>query len=712
MKLQICFSLIITVLLTCIACEEKIDRAALVTRHNITHSGTDSLSSLTVGNGEFAFTADITGLQTFPNHYERGIPLGTMSQWGWHSFPNPENYTLDDVARYYKVGQDSVPYWYQYSKSSDERKIEATNWLRENPHRLHLGLIGLEMLKDDSTRVEINDIRNPKQHLNLWTGELISEFEIEGILVKVNTLCHQELDMIAVRIESDLIKKGRLSVKLNFPYARHEKFSPGYDLNSPDKHTTRVEDSGDSYTVFERSLDDDKYYTRMDWLGVAEISELYEHIYLLQPKANDTSLECQVIFSDQIPDKSLPSYTETTENNKVKWRKFWESGGAIDFSSCTDPRAFELERRVVLSQYLTKIQCSGSLPPQETGLTYNSWHGKFHLEMHWWHALHFILWKRPELIEEQMDYYYRVFEKARETAVLQGYDGVRWQKMTDPWGRESPSNVGPFLIWQQPHIIYYTELLYKYYNEDKDILNKYKMLLFATADFMASYARYDSTRSEYILGPALIPAQERFSPATTINPTFELAYWYWGLKTAQLWRERLELPPDKTWQHVIDNLAPMPVQNKLYLFTENATDSYTNQHYLTDHPMVLGTIGFLPPSPRLDRAIMNNTLDKVQKVWHWETCWGWDFPLLAMNASALDRSALAVDMLLMDTQKNSYLVNGHNYQEARLSLYLPGNGGLLTAVAMMCTYLGEDGKNGFPSDGSWDVKFENLQEIY
>ena len=40
--------------------------------------------------------------------YENGIPLGTHSDWGWHSFPNPENYTLDDVTRYYKVGNDLI----------------------------------------------------------------------------------------------------------------------------------------------------------------------------------------------------------------------------------------------------------------------------------------------------------------------------------------------------------------------------------------------------------------------------------------------------------------------------------------------------------------------------------------------------------------------------------------------------------------------------
>ena len=55
--------------------------------------------------------------------------------------------------------------------------------------------------------------------------------------------------------------------------------------------------------------------------------------------------------------------------------------GIVDFGLCKDPRARELERRVVLSQYLLAIQDAGDTPPQETGLTYNSWFGKFHLEM-------------------------------------------------------------------------------------------------------------------------------------------------------------------------------------------------------------------------------------------------------------------------------------------------------------------------------------------
>jgi len=66
---------------------QAINRMALVQRHNVVVTSADSLSSLTVGNGKFAFTVDITGLQSFPDNYARGIPLGTQSEWGWHSFP-------------------------------------------------------------------------------------------------------------------------------------------------------------------------------------------------------------------------------------------------------------------------------------------------------------------------------------------------------------------------------------------------------------------------------------------------------------------------------------------------------------------------------------------------------------------------------------------------------------------------------------------------
>src|SRR5882757_1382413 len=72
--------------------QAKINRQALVERHTVINKTADTLASLSVGNGAFAFTVDITGLQSFPDVYKAGVPLGTQSEWGWHSFPNDSGY--------------------------------------------------------------------------------------------------------------------------------------------------------------------------------------------------------------------------------------------------------------------------------------------------------------------------------------------------------------------------------------------------------------------------------------------------------------------------------------------------------------------------------------------------------------------------------------------------------------------------------------------
>ena len=80
------------------------DRKALVSRHNPANTRLDTRSPLTVGNGEFAFTADITGLQSFPDRYLEGIPLCTQAQWGWHTTPIGEGLNRDDFRlRMYDV---------------------------------------------------------------------------------------------------------------------------------------------------------------------------------------------------------------------------------------------------------------------------------------------------------------------------------------------------------------------------------------------------------------------------------------------------------------------------------------------------------------------------------------------------------------------------------------------------------------------------------
>jgi hypothetical protein len=276
--------------------------------------------------------------------------------------------------------------------------------------------------------------------------------------------------------------------------------------------------------------------------------------------------------------------------------------------------------------------------------------------------------------------------------------------MVGPDGRESPSTVGTYLIWQQPHFIFFSESLYRNSENPASILEKYKDLVFETAGFMASYAWYEESKDRYVLGPVLIPAQESLRLETTINPSFEVAYWYWGLKTAQEWRVRSGIEPDPKWADVIEKLSELPVAGGLYLCSEDTRDSYENPRYLSDHPIVSAVSGMLPVTEKVDRKILAATLDTIMAKWNWQSTWGWDFPMLAMSAASIGRSGQAIDFLLMDAPKNRYLVNGHNYQDSRLALYLPGNGGLLTAVARMCV------EKQFPDDGKWEIRFENLNK--
>jgi hypothetical protein len=327
--------------------------------------------------------------------------------------------------------------------------------------------------------------------------------------------------------------------------------------------------------------------------------------------------------------------------------------------------------------------------------------------MHWWHGVHWALWNRLGLLEKSLGYYSDIFEKAKNKAEIQGYNGVRWPKMTGPAGNDSPSGVGEFLIWQQPHIIYFAELVYRE-RPNAETLNKYAQLVFETAEFMADFARWDAENNRYILGPPLIPAQESLGKEKTYNPPFEVAYWRWGLSIAQKWRQRMNLPENEDWKKVMDGLPPFAQKDRLYLAAESAPDSYENEHYYSDHPMVLGAFGLLPETVPSEKQIMENTFNYIAENWNWPRTWGWDYPMASICAVRLGKPEEALELLLKDVQKNTYLPNGHNYQDDRLRIYLPGNGGLLWAVAAMCTgFEGNESLNpGFPED--WKVKWENL----
>ena len=682
----------------------KIDRLALVKRNNPQVAQFEALSSLSAGNGNFAVTVDATGLQTFPEIYTDGIPLGTQSQWGWHSFPNTDRFTTEETLKDYNFRGWDEPYAVQFNEAG--RSQDAANYFRINPHRLHLGYIGLELTEKDGNKLLPEQITGLNQELDLWKGIIHSRFMIGIDSAAVTTAVHPDKDQMAVLLQSALIGKGLMQVNLRFPYPTGGHVDDATDWTSPEKHQTEIVAQDEHSFLLKRTLDSTVYYVALRFEGEATLTEKEAHYFVLTPRSDTFAFTCT--FTEELPESDSTPVQESFNASSVYWTSFWQNGGAVDFSKSTDERAAELERRVVLSQYLMAIQSAGDYPPQETGLTYNSWYGKFHLEMHWWHAVHFALWNRTELLERSMDWYATAYPKAKEIAESQQFEGARWMKMTDPSATEAPSKVGSFLIWQQPHFIYMAELIYRN-KHSPEVLDKYGFLVEETARFMASFATYDELEGRYLL-KGIIPAQETLRASETINPPFELSYWHYALSVAQQWRERMGQQRDPRWDELIDKLSPLASRDGLYLASEDATDTYKDIRFTSDHPAVLGAFGMMPECKLVRRETMQHTLDWIWDNWNWDKTWGWDYPMTAMSAARLGDPEKAVGALLMDKRTNTYLVNGHNYQDARLRVYLPGNGGLLTAVAMMCA--GWDGNEentpGFPKNGKWNVQWEDL----
>ena len=676
---------------------EPIDREAVVKRHRVCTTGTLLKSPAQVGNGKFAFGMDITGLQTF-------VPFNTLSDWSWHSFPLPEGMRAED---YRPVVVETHGKKIAYELRNPDQP-ELSEWLTKNPHRYNLGRIGFRLLREDGTEAREIDLGNARQEIDLWTGVVYSRFELNRKEVKVRTVCHPDKDMIGVSIESELLNDGNMSIYLDFPYpdGRYFKHYIGrYDTISG--HTSTFEKLAPNSVRIARTMDDTHYYATLDWTGPATFSRESEkaHTFLLQPRHTSTfSFTC--CFSPEPVADVTESVASIERKSAVSWEKYWRSGAAVDLSGSKDPRWLELERRIVLSQYLMRANESGLFPPQESGLVNNGWFGRFHFEMIWWHGVHYGLWNRMECFDNYLNVYKDFMPEALERAKSEGRSGARWPKCTGNFNREWPGSAHAYLIWHEPHPIYFAEMQYRQ-KPVPETLEKWKDVVLNTADYMADYLFYDKKTKQYVLGPPVVVVSENTDPLQTINPIFELGYFRYGLRTALEWADRLGLSEKRTkkWKEVLSKMAPLPVADGVYITYEGIPDMWTKYTY--EHPALTGVYGMLP-GDGVDQPTFKRTLEKVSKEWQFNRIWGWDFPMLAMAAARTGQPALAIDMLMHPSA--GFQFDEHGLATGGPFPYFPSNGALLTAVAMMCG--GWDGSEGeapgFPKDGSWTVRYEGF----
>jgi hypothetical protein len=325
------------------------------------------------------------------------------------------------------------------------------------------------------------------------------------------------------------------------------------------------------------------------------------------------------------------------------------------------------------------------------------------MEMVWWHLAHFALWDRLARADRALGCYRRFMPGARALAEQLGYRGLKWPKSVGPEGRSAPWVGNQVLLWKQPHPIFFAELEYRL-RPSRATLEKWRDVVFGTAEHMADYPTLDAASGVYSLAPAMPPSEL----GITRDTVFDLAYWRWGLDAAQRWRERLGLSREPQWDEVRRHLAPLPTSDGVFVHSAEWHDTYTKRAY--EHPDPVGVFGMLPPTDGVDAATAHRTVLKVWETWDWKRTWGWDMPWVAMAAARVGEPRIAVEALLKESDRNRFDERGINLGGP--CPYLPGNGGLLYAVAMMAA--GWDGAPqrhapGFPGDGQWNVRWEGLK---
>lgn len=372
--------------------EAPIDRRKIVENCNVRRNASSDSTPLQVGNGNFAFGADITGLQTFS-------PFATMSTWGWHNFSlptTPNQTSIGGMSAYFQplnlrlhqiLALTGIPDftgldWWTHGRlvnydRPNPAEADISNWLIQNPQRLNLGNIGIYF--GDSTVVE-GDLSEKSQVLDLWSGTLISTFSYNGSQVKVETRAAADSDTVGIQIDSELLSSGGFGLFFDFPYSDLNKFDAPYVgvWNATGNHSTSLEVSANQL-VIEHVLDNNSYFLTGKWDGSAQVSgpKNGTHRYFLTAPGA-TRLNLTASFSPTAS-VDVPSLESIKEQSESWWESYWTSGAFIDLSSTDSENATELQRRIIQSQYLMAVNSASSYPPQESGLVNNGWYGKFHV---------------------------------------------------------------------------------------------------------------------------------------------------------------------------------------------------------------------------------------------------------------------------------------------------------------------------------------------
>lgn len=584
-----------------------------IIKYNLKFNHIDSKNPVTIGNGDFAITLDQTGTQSLYETY-KDIPLSTMSNKNWF-YKDKKNIkpSYVDGKAYMLFNLDNDPN-YQIN--------------RQYPFKYSFMQI---LLYDNDKLIDINNIKDVKQELDLYKGIVTSSFNYKEKINKTISFIYQDHDEFNFKLQSDNLN---LALKFNYP----------------------------SYT---------KNGYRLDILPNVLVKEdriklLYDDKNSLSFKLKSSSkyqiVENTLIFDDNNVSFSL-ALDEIKEGKLLD--EFWKCDNGIIIDN------EELVKKMVLSKYLLHVNSTGIYPPQESGLTYNCWNSKFHLEMHLIHSLWNIYNNHVGDLVKSFDYYLSIMPSSLKRASLNGYKGLRFPKMTGPDGEDSPSNIGPLLIWQAPHILFMLQEIYYLYNKE-NIIKKYEPLISGTIDFMISFLTLKD--SKYQMLDPLLEACESIPLDRCQNPSFELEYWRYTLERQPKIDTVLYGHQRYDYLDITSKIITPKEDDGIYLKTYGVIDKYD---LYKDHP----TEGFLMSffkSKIVDKEKMVKTIDYILKNMDLSSYWGWDFPFLGLSLLNCGEIEKSIEVTQLNTINNQYLYNGYNTSPRDdLKAYLPGNGAFL-----------------------------------
>lgn len=584
-----------------------------IIKYNLKFNHIDSKNPVTIGNGDFAITLDQTGTQSLYETY-KDIPLSTMSNKNWF-YKDKKNIkpSYVDGKAYMLFNLDNDPN-YQIN--------------RQYPFKYSFMQI---LLYDNDKLIDINNIKDVKQELDLYKGIVTSSFNYKEKINKTISFIYQDHDEFNFKLQSDNLN---LALKFNYPsYTKN-----GYRLDI----LPNVSVKEDRITL----LYDDKNSLS----------------FKLKSSSNYQIVENTLIFDDNNVSFSL-ALDEIKEGKLLD--EFWKCDNGIIIDN------EELVKKMVLSKYLLHVNSTGIYPPQESGLTYNCWNSKFHLEMHLIHSLWNIYNNHVGDLVKSFDYYLSIMPSSLKRASLNGYKGLRFPKMTGPDGEDSPSNIGPLLIWQAPHILFMLQEIYYLYNKE-NIIKKYEPLISGTIDFMISFLTLKD--SKYQMLDPLLEACESIPLDRCQNPSFELEYWRYTLERQPKIDTVLYGHQRYDYLDITSKIITPKEDDGIYLKTYGVIDKYD---LYKDHP----TEGFLMSffkSKIVDKEKMVKTIDYILKNMDLSSYWGWDFPFLGLSLLNCGEIEKSIEVTQLNTINNQYLYNGYNTSPRDdLKAYLPGNGAFL-----------------------------------